>query len=207
MIDDAGRVACSCARFPRAWHFASQAIGLDRVVARLGHYMREWDHGDTRVVDQVIGAYFMVRREVFEQLQGFDERFFVYFEEVDLAMRARTAGWSSVYLAAAQAYHKGGGTSDQIKAHRLFYSWRSRLQFGRKHFPLWERWLLFAVTYVVEPLSRGVHLALSLRFAEIAYVGQAYQMLLRNGPREGSDLDIPKPPAIQPVASNHHECD
>ncbi len=207
MIDDAGRVARSCARFPRAWHFASQAIGLDRVAPRLGHYMREWDHGDTRIVDQVIGAYFMIRREVFEQLQGFDERFFVYFEEVDLALRARRAGWSSVYLAAAQAYHKGGGTSNQVKAQRLFYSLRSRLLFGRKHFALWERWLLSVITYLIEPLSRCVHLAMSLRFTEFTHVWRAYWMLLRDGLQVDSGPDIPKSPAQQPVGAEHDDRD
>ena len=179
MVDDTGQVVPSCARYPRAWHFASRAIGLDRVWPRAGHYMLEWDHAQTRPVDQVIGAFFMIRRELFEALTGFDERFFVYFEEVDLARRARQAGWTSVYLAEARAYHKGGGTSEAVKDVRLFYTLRSRLQYGHKHFSLPERLLLWVVTFALEPISRAAHLALSGRWGEVRQVAAAYAMLWR----------------------------
>lgn len=179
LVDDAGRVALSCARFPRAWHFASHAIGLDRLWPRAGQQMLEWDHGHTRAVDQVIGAYFMVRRALFESLAGFDERFFVYFEEVDFAWRARQAGWASVYLADARAYHRGGGTSDAVKDVRLFYALRSRLRYGHKHFALPGRLLLWAVTFVLEPISRAVHLALAGRWTEIRHAVAAYTLLWR----------------------------
>ncbi len=62
-------------------------LGLDRVLPSVfpPHFMLEWDHGDSREVDQVMGAFFLVRRALFETLGGFDERFFVYFEEADLS--------------------------------------------------------------------------------------------------------------------------
>lgn len=180
MVDDSGSVVASCARFPRAWRFACLALGLDRVWPRSGHFMREWDHTQTRQIDQVIGAFFMIRRELFETLAGFDERFFVYFEEVDLAYRARQLGWLSVFLADASAYHKGGGTSNAVKDLRLFYSLRSRLLYGRKHFPLHERILLWVITLGLEPLSRATHLAMAGRWAEIRQLVAAYAMLLRH---------------------------
>lgn len=180
MVDDRDRVVPSCARFPRAWHFASHAIGLDRLWPRTGHFMLEWDHADTRRVDQVIGAFFMIRRNVFEALSGFDERFFVYFEEVDLAWRARQAGWDSVYLADASIYHKGGGTSEAIKDVRLFYSLRSRLQYGRKHYSWPEQLLIWAITFGLEPLTRILHLGLAGRWTEIQQVAAANAMLWRH---------------------------
>ena len=180
MVDDSGHVVPSCARYPRAWHFASHAVGLDRVWPRAGHYMLEWDHAQTRQVDQVIGAFFMIRRTLFEALCGFDERFFVYFEEVDLAWRARQAGWASVHLAEARAYHKGGGTSGSVKDVRLFYSLRSRLQYGSKHFALPERLLLWLVTFALEPISRVAHLAIGGRWGEVRHVAAAYAMLWRS---------------------------
>ena len=179
MVDDSGHVVPSCARYPRAWHFASHALGLDRLWPRAGHYMLEWDHAQTRQVDQVIGAFFMIRRDLFEALAGFDERFFVYFEEVDLALRARQAGWASVHLAEASAYHKGGGTSSSVKDVRLFYSLRSRLQYGNKHYSLPERLLLWLVTFALEPISRMAHLAIVGRWREVRQVAAAYAMLSR----------------------------
>jgi GT2 family glycosyltransferase len=198
MVDDTGRIAPSCARFPRAWHFACQALGLDRLWPRTGHYMREWDHGQTRQVDQVIGAFFMIRRELFESLSGFDQRFFVYFEEVDLAWSARRAGWASVHLAEARAYHKGGGTSSSVKDVRLFYSLRSRLQYGHKHFRLPERLLLWVVTFALEPVSRVAHLAIVGRWSEIRNVAAAYALLWRQ--RSG-----PSQPAFASAPANSDE--
>lgn len=196
MVDDSGQVVPSCARYPRTWHFASHAVGLDRVWPRAGHYMLEWDHAQTRPVDQVIGAFYMIRREVFEALAGFDERFFVYFEEVDLAWRARKAGWASVYQAEACAYHKGGGTSSGVKDVRLFYSLRSRLRYGSKHFALPEQMLLWLVTFALEPISRMVHLAIGGRWGEVRQVAAAYAMLWREWHQPPHAAGAPEPSIV-----------
>jgi N-acetylglucosaminyl-diphospho-decaprenol L-rhamnosyltransferase len=177
--DDRGNVARSCARFPRAYHYLNRALGIDRLWPQLGHPMLEWDHRDSRCVDQVIGAFFMIRRSLFESLGGFDERFFVYLEEVDLSLRASQQGWASLYLANARAYHKGGGTTDAVRGRRLFYSWSSRLQYTEKHHGPAERFLLRLVTWVLEPLSRCVQLLLLRRWGELGAVAQAYGWLLR----------------------------
>ena len=122
MLDSHGRVSRTCARFPAVLLFSAQALGLNKLflLRSWGSQMKEWDHDYDRDVDQVIGAFFLVRSVLFEELKGFDERFFVYFEEVDVCYRARQAGWRSVYLATARAFHTGGGTSQQVKAARLF---------------------------------------------------------------------------------------
>jgi GT2 family glycosyltransferase len=163
LLDDSGHVARSCARFPTVLGLGAHAVGLDRFIPRLGHFMSEWDHAHTRQVDHVIGAFFLVRRDLFDALQGFDERFFVYLEDLDFSRRAHQAGWRSVYLVEAQAFHAGGGTSNQIKARRLFYALRSRLLYAFKHFSKLGAVAVLLATLLVEPLSRSV-LAL-LRFS------------------------------------------
>jgi N-acetylglucosaminyl-diphospho-decaprenol L-rhamnosyltransferase len=204
MVDDSGQVVPSCARYPRAWHFASHAIGLDRLWPRSGHYMLEWNHADTRQVDQVIGAFFMIRRSVFDAMSGFDERFFVYFEEVDLAWRARQAGWASVYLAEASAYHRGGGTTDAVKDVRLFYSLRSRLLYGRKHYAWPERLLLWVTTFALEPLTRVLHLGLAGRWAEIRQVAAANAMLWRDLLARPPDNASTLAPRSGPTVGDEH---
>lgn len=178
LLDETGRIARSCARFPKSAHFAAQALGLDRLWPATAHAMLDWDHADTREVDQVIGAFFLVRRSVFDALGGFDERFFVYFEEVDLSLRARQAGWRSAFFADGQAFHRGGGTTDQVKARRLFYSLRSCLLYCRKHFTRPQRWALALTTWTIEPLARVVHLAAHGRWREIGPVAHAYAWLV-----------------------------
>jgi GT2 family glycosyltransferase len=179
LLDEAGHVSRSCARFPSAVGFVAHAVGLDRFFPRLGHFMAEWDHGQTRVVDHVIGAFFLVRREVFEALNGFDERFFVYLEDLDFSYRASQAGWKSVYLAEAQAFHAGGGTSKHIKARRLFYSLRSRLLYAFKHFSWAGAWVVLLTTLLIEPVSRSVLVIARLSWSGLKEAWSAYAMLWR----------------------------
>lgn len=177
LLDEAGQVSRSCARFPSAMGFVCHAIGIDRLVPRMGHFMVEWDHANTRQVDQVIGAFFLVRRDLFNALHGFDERFFVYFEEVDFSYRAQKAGWHSVYLAETQAFHAGGGTSNQVKARRLFYSLRSRLLYAFKHFSWVGAAGVLLATLLVEPLSRSAQALLRRSWAGLKETWAAYGML------------------------------
>lgn len=156
LVDKDGKVSRTCARFPSLSRFIVQAIGLNKLpgMKGTGVHMREWDHSSTKSIEHVIGAFFFMHREVFDSLEGFDERFFVYLEDVDFSYRARQVGWKIMYLAGAQAYHAGGGTSRQVKARRLFYSLRSRLLYGFKHFSNWQAWLLAGITLLVEPATR-----------------------------------------------------
>jgi GT2 family glycosyltransferase len=179
LLDEFGHVSRSCARFPSPFRFVAHAIGADRIFPRLGHFMAEWDHKQTRLVDQVIGAFFLVRRNLFETLRGFDERYFVYFEEVDFSYRAHQAGWQSVYLADAQAFHAGGGTSNQIKARRLFYSLRSRLLYSFKHFSWIGAVGVLLATLFVEPLSRSALALLRRSWSGLQETWAAYGMLWR----------------------------
>lgn len=156
MIEDSGRVARSCARFPRARDFITTALGLDRIAPRRfpSYLMVDWDHQRTMPVDHVIGAFYLIRRPIFSELQGFDERFFVYLEDLDLSLRARQRGWLSIYLADVQAGHHGGGTSSQIPARRLFLALRSRLLYSFKHFRFSEATAVMFVTLLAEPFIR-----------------------------------------------------
>ncbi len=162
LIEESGQVSRSCTRYPAVSGFVAHAVGLDRIFPRMGHSMSEWDHLADRHVAHVMGAFFFVRRGLFEQLRGFDERFFVYLEDLDFSYRAHQAGWHSFYLADAQAFHAGGGTSNQVKARRLFYSLRSRLLYAFKHFSVPAALTVLFATLLMEPLARSV-LALARR--------------------------------------------
>jgi GT2 family glycosyltransferase len=181
MLDGHGHISRTCARFPSVVGFVVHALGLNKLhgLRACSHRMEEWDHSTTREVDQVIGAFFLIRRSLFDLLGGFDERFFVYYEEVDLCYRASEAGWRSVYLAGAQAFHAGGASSGQVKAERLFYSLRSRLLYGFKHFSTFRRWLLVVVTLVIEPFSRSIFSLLRGGMSDIRNTLRGYGMLCK----------------------------
>lgn len=135
-LRNAHGIATSCSYFPRLESFWLKGVGaakLGRSNARLQHHMIDFDHSSSRDVDQVMGAFFLVRTAVFHTLDGFDERFFVYYEEVDFCIRARHAGFLTRFIASAAAYHEGGGTTKNVKSFRLYLSLRSRLAYFAKH--------------------------------------------------------------------------
>jgi len=181
LIDEHAEVSRSCTRFPTMRMFYSKIFGLDRLFPGFfqSHFMEEWEHTESREVDHVIGAFFLLRRRLFEQLDGFDVRFFVYLEDLDFSLRAKKSEWSSYYLADARAYHQGGGTSEQIKAKRLFYSLRSRILYGYKHFSSRQATLLLVATLCFEPFTRLTFNLLQGAFKSASETISGYLMLYR----------------------------
>lgn len=177
LLGEDGKVQRTCARFPQMWRMVAKSVGLSALLRQTDFHMQDWDHLETRPVDHVIGAFFFLRRSLFDLLGGFDKRFFVYLEDLDFSRRAAQAGFGTLYLTGAQAFHKGGGVSDQVKAHRLFYSLRSRLQYAAKHFSRLGAAMVAASTLLVEPVSRLGLLVLGRRWAEIGDLGRGYWML------------------------------
>jgi len=198
LVDEGGRVSRSCARFPTPGHLAGRCVGLDRLFPRLfpDHFLSEWDHGESRVVDQVMGAFFLVRRGVFALLGGFDARFFVYFEELDFSYRAQQAGFSSYFLATTQAMHRGGGCSEQVKAVRLFYALRSRILYSYKHFGWVPATGVLLATLLGEPFSRVMLAAAHGSLREMRETLRAYGMLWRNLPSLGRQVKALRNPKI-----------
>jgi GT2 family glycosyltransferase len=80
-------------------------------------------------------ACLLCRREAFEGVGGFDEEFFIYFEDIDLCVRMRKAGWSLLFVPEARVFHEGGATTAPRSAwSRLEYR-RSQLRFYGRHSP------------------------------------------------------------------------
>jgi N-acetylglucosaminyl-diphospho-decaprenol L-rhamnosyltransferase len=158
LVNEAGSPMTSCARFPTLKILFGKMTGLSHLLPGLfpPHLMGPEECIRSREVEQVIGAYFLVRRELFEGLNGFDERFFVYFEEVDFSFRARKKGYSSYFLADTSLYHRGGGSSEQVRSKRLYYSLRSRILYGYKHFSHLEAMTLLVLTLTLELATRLV---------------------------------------------------
>ena len=181
--DEHGAIARSCHRFPRFADLAATAIGLHAL--RPGVFdsrMTGWDHRSDRTVDHVIGAFWLLRLSTFRSLGGFDERFFVYLEDLDFSLRAQRAGWLTRFVAAPASYHLGGGVSRQIMARRLFYATRSRILYAYKHLPRWQAHLHAAITLTVEPLSRSLQALLRRSRQDLASTWRGFAMLYRDLP-------------------------
>jgi N-acetylglucosaminyl-diphospho-decaprenol L-rhamnosyltransferase len=156
VLGDAATPIISCSRFPTLRVFIGKMTGLDAVVPSVfpPHHLPPSETGKSRVVDQVIGAFYLVRGDLYAALGGFDERYFVYFEDVDFALRARDNGARTFFLKEARVFHVGGGSSDQIPATRLYYSLASRITYARRHWPQWQANTLVALIFTVELIAR-----------------------------------------------------
>ncbi len=105
------------------------------------HLMADWDHEDTRPVDWVLGAAFLVRREAMRDVGLMDERYFLYFEDVDWCQRMWRHGYEVVYCAESRMVHEHRRASARIEPR----SWRAHIA-GLLRFT--EKWsaILYAMS-------------------------------------------------------------
>jgi len=104
-------------------------------------------HAVEREVDWVSGACLLIRREAFDAVSGFDERFFLYEEDADLCRRVRGAGSTVLFSPSAEARHALGRSMAQAPERARLEYQRSHLLYYRKHCGLPQRlalrlWLL-----------------------------------------------------------------
>ena len=98
------------------------------------YYFADFAHEEEQEVDQVMGAAMCVRRSTLDRYGFFDEKFFLWFEEVDLCLRFRKAGEKIVYVPSARITHLGGQSFKQqlpLVKQRIYN--RSALHFFMKH--------------------------------------------------------------------------
>ena len=103
------------------------------------HLMQDWDHASVADVDWGLGAAMLVRKQALPGGQLFDERFFLYFEDVDLCLRLHRSGWKVAYNPAAVMTHQHRRDSAeagalQAKLHHLGsltkFLWKYRFRLG-----------------------------------------------------------------------------
>ncbi len=98
------------------------------------HLMVGWDHATVRDVDWVLGAALLLRRSAFRASRVMDDGFFLYFEDVDLCVRLRRAGWRVVYLPDSVMYHTHRRASAQgLLSRSKVEHLKSWLRFEWKH--------------------------------------------------------------------------
>jgi GT2 family glycosyltransferase len=185
LLDERGRVTRHCARFPTLATFASIMTGLDRLLPGKAPslLMADFDHRSSRPVDHVQGAFYLIRRELFDALGGFDDDYFVYLEDLDLSLRARRRGARCYYLAEAEAFHSGGGTTKQARGTARFYGIEARFIYVRKHFGRLARLMHALMSYLVEPPATIAWSLIRHRGRGIGHVLRGFGLVLKNTPR------------------------
>lgn len=145
--------------------------------------LNRYDTGqfDGQTLDFVMGCAMLLRTAILPQTGPFDGRFFLFYEEIDLCLRAKQAGWPIALLPEVQLWHEGGATTRQQHHVREFYLARSRLVFLRKYRTSFDLRLL--VLYELALTTKVVALHLSQRSfrAGAAYLSGAAVGLFRRG--------------------------
>lgn len=99
-----------------------------------GRYPRRlYEAGHPFAVDHPLGAALMVRAETLARVGGFDDRFFMYCEEIDLCRRIRAAGWEIYCVPRAEIVHLVGQSTRQFRDRMFVALWRSRFLMYEKH--------------------------------------------------------------------------
>ena len=167
-----GHVAESCGEFD-TWTGAflrSSAWGELPGLRNLanGADLRRWNYASERKVDLVIGAALLIRRSAAMSIDGgrlFDERYFMYHEEIDLAKRLADAGYESWFVPSAEAIHEGQGSSGGRGVEA--YKQRSRRLYWIKHHGRWWYYSLSAALVARYVLYLGVAVALGFALREM----------------------------------------
>ena len=103
----------------------------------LKNYFRpNFNYQETSSVDQVMGAFLLTKREVLSKIGLLDEKFYIWFEEVDFCKRTKKAGWKVVYSPEPTIIHYGSQSFVQVLslAKQKIYN-RSAIYYFKKHHP------------------------------------------------------------------------
>lgn len=179
-LDENGNIMASCARFPTPLLFLNDALGLSKILPRVfkpATLMTDWNHRESRTVDQIIGSFMFIRRSVFDSIGVFDPLFFVYYEELDLSKRLKNVGGISYYNHSIKLTHYGEGTTQNVKSYRLYLNLKSRLLYAKKHFGKSGFYSTFFSTMIIEPITRTLFLLIKGRFKEITATISGYKTL------------------------------
>lgn len=155
VIDGQGRPQSTRRRFPTLGTeflestLLQRFLPLDHPVLRR-YYLLDRSDEEAQAVDWLVGACLLVRRAALDQVGPLDERFFMYFEEVDWCQRLRWAGWEILYEPSALVVHHGGRSSEQVplRRHCLFNESKCRYvaKYHGRAAALALRWFLFATS-------------------------------------------------------------
>ena len=150
------------------------------------YYMADTDDDDIQPVDWVVGACLLTRRQVYEQVGGLDEAFFMYSEELDWCRRIKNAGWEIAYLHTAAVIHHEGKSSEQVVPARHIHFQSSKVRYFRKHHGALQagmlRWFLLG-TYLYQAAREGFKWLVGHKRPIRAERLRAYRQVLKSGLR------------------------
>ena len=144
LVNPDGSLQTSAYAFPTLFQSAGHLLGLKKIVPlSLLHWLAPAalkkrfgqlsDHQSERPVDYCTGAALMVKTQAWQEVDGLDERFFLYYEEKDLCLRLRRRGYSTWLIPQARVGHRIGASSDTAPETARLARYQSMLDYFAKN--------------------------------------------------------------------------
>lgn len=153
--EDVGMIACKMLFADRPTIINSTGICIDRVGIAWDRHGGEVESNDTESPTEIFGpcgGAALYRRKMLSEIGLFDEDFFMYLEDVDLAWRARRIGWRCLYVPVARVFHYHSASSMEGSPFKGFHLGRNKVWLIAKNYP-------FAKLWAYAPLLLGYDLA------------------------------------------------
>ncbi len=144
----------SVRRFPDLFSQSLVLLKIHQFLIKISplkkYFALNFDYSKSQEVDQVMGAFFMIKKEVIDQIGFFDENFFLWFEEVDFCKRAKETGWKIYYYPGAEIIHRGGASFSQVLSIKNQWQFnKSLLYYFKKH----HCFLSYLTLLIISPIS------------------------------------------------------
>ncbi len=164
-----GRLQYSAKGFPTLWTHFCDMTGLDRLFPRTVLFgsgeLRSFDYDHAGTADHLMAAAFLVRRETYEKVGPLDERFAIYYNDMDWCYRMVHAGWTIWYVPDAVVEHHLGKTVGAVNKRFTFFTmlYNNVMFFYQKHYgrgAIIVYRLLLAAGFAVRSVAWSIRAAL-----------------------------------------------
>lgn len=139
----------------------------------------EGQYNDKQDISWASGAALAIRKEVFQDLKGFDEDFQFHMEEIDLCWRAINAGHRIVYTPDSVVFHLGGGSLPMGSARKVYFNFRNSLYMLWKNLPALQLVLKLPVRIVLDEVA-ALRALFTGKFSEFSAIQRAHFHFLLN---------------------------
>jgi GT2 family glycosyltransferase len=148
LIDQNGQIVPHVRNFPTLWDQLAVLLKIPHIFPGVlnAYLQKEFDYSQEAVVDSIRGSLFCMRRELIERLGGLDERYFIWFEEVDFCKEVYKAGMKVMYTPTAVATDYVGKSFSLVARYKKQKMFSSSMN---KYFYKWHGWVAGAIIWAV----------------------------------------------------------
>jgi len=165
LVNEKGETIKHVRRFPKFLDQLAVVLKLPHLFPGiLKKYIREnFDYNQAQKVDSIRGGFFMIRRETIEKVGLFDERYFIWFEEVDYCKQINKIGGEVWYTPTAKCIDYVGQSFKQVKRGKAQKYFRdSQLKYFEKWHPLWQ-YLVLKIAWVLGVILTNIGEKINIR--------------------------------------------